>query len=156
MLWVKIPEAHAHLSFTAIGFSNNTKCLCFNVRLLNDGLRKLNFVPEAKEQLHYFNTIIHKLLSDLLIISRRRSEAGGAAERFSFHTNLQTALDKVEGHHCCVREAATQDPPKATQSIVLRGAELAADGLCGRRGATKTCSMQGHMQHRTRINTRGK
>lgn len=74
-----------------------------------------------------------------------------ASTKFSFHTNLQTALDKVEGHHCCVCEAAAQDAPKATQGIVLWGAKLAADILCGRREGTQhACHMQGHMQHRTK------
>lgn len=54
---------------------------------------------------------------------------------FSLHTNLQAALDKVEGHHCCVCEAAAQDTPKATQGIVLLGAKLTAE-LCGRREGT--------------------
>lgn len=73
---------------------------------------------------------------------------------FSLHTNLQAALDKVEGHHCCVCEAAAQDTPKATQGIVLLGAKLTAE-ICGRREGTQhTCNMQGHMQHRTKINTK--
>lgn len=74
-----------------------------------------------------------------------------AAMRFSFHTNLQTALDKVEGYHCCVCEAAAQDTPKATQGIVLWGAKLTAEIVCSRREGTQhTCNMQGHMQHRTK------
>lgn len=38
---------------------------------------------------------------------------------FSFRTNLQPALDKVEGHHCRVCDAAAQDTPKPTQGIVF-------------------------------------
>lgn len=34
-------------------------------------------------------------------------------------TNLDAALDKVEGYNSCVCEAAAQDTPKATQSIIL-------------------------------------
>lgn len=77
-----------------------------------------------------------------------------ATVRFSFHTNLQAALDKVEGHHCCMCDAAAQDTPKATQGIVLWGAKLAADILCSRREGTHTCNMQDYMQHRTKINTK--
>lgn len=64
--------------------------------------------------------------------------------RFSFHTNLQTALDKVEGHHCCVCEAAAQDAPKAAQSIVLWGAKVAADFVCGRREGTQHAHAGSH------------
>lgn len=73
---------------------------------------------------------------------------------FSFHTNLQTALDKVEGHHCCVCDAAAQDTPKATEGIVLWGAKLAADILCDRREGTQhatcmvTCNTKN--QHQTK------
>lgn len=60
---------------------------------------------------------------------------------FSFCTNLQATLDQVEGHHCCVCDAAAQDTPKATQGIVLSGAEFAA--LCDRReGGGHTERMQ--------------
>lgn len=74
----------------------------------------------------------------LLFRDTRCHSTGGSAGFllvvwFSLHTNLQTALDKVEGHHCCVCEAAAQDTPKATQGIILWGAKLAADILCGRR-----------------------
>lgn len=64
-----------------------------------------------------------------------------AIVRLTFHTNLQTTLDKVEGHHCCVCDAAAQDTTKATQGIVFWGAKLAADILCGRREGTQhaTC-----------------
>lgn len=69
----------------------------------------------------------------------------------NFHTNLQTALDKVERHHCCMCDAATQDTPKPTQGIVLCGAKIAAHTLCDRReGTHTTCNMQGHMQHWTK------
>lgn len=35
------------------------------------------------------------------------------------HTNLQAALDQVEGHHGRVREAAAQDAAKAAQGVIL-------------------------------------
>lgn len=67
---------------------------------------------------------------------------------------LQTALDQVEGHDCGVREAAAQDAAKAAEGIVLGGAKLAADILCGRRrGGHDTRSMPGNMQHRRQITT---
>lgn len=73
---------------------------------------------------------------------------------FSFHTNLQTALDKVEGHHCGVCDAAAQDTTKATQGIILWGAKLAADILCDRRDWTQhaTCRVTCNTDKNQNIN----
>lgn len=70
------------------------------------------------------------------------------------HTNLQAALDKVEGYHCCVCDSAAQDTPKAAQGIVLWGAKLTADILWSKKEGHNTCNMQGHMQYKTWINTK--
>lgn len=73
------------------------------------------------------------------------------AKLLDFHTNLQTTLDKVEGYYRCVREAAAQDTPKATQGIVLGRAKLAATFLCVVEGDNKHATCKGsHAKHKKR------
>ena len=43
-----------------------------------------------------------------------------------YRVHLYAALDEVKGHHGCVCEAAAEDAPKPTQSVVLEGSILTA------------------------------
>jgi len=81
---------------------------------------------------------------------------GGAARThswWSWHTNLQATLDQVKGHHGGVCEATAQDAPKATEDIVLIGAERTAHVVCGTRGGhtryMHTCKVTCGANHRT-------